>query len=199
MYAPVSSDPGPSAALFSVSSVLNPSALVGPTQAQLEQFKMAAIIIDLHVYDPDEDDTVFEDKPRVRKTTNSDEDSGSWGSEDGEDDGNGAEDDGAGSDDVGDDGAGDGGAGIDGVESNGAGSNASKSDKAVFKAQQTVENIDGDINTDNVAPKPTTDRVETDIGVDVDAQGKKEVKEEKWPQLMILGCGKLEVQDLKYY
>lgn len=189
LYAPVSSDPGPRAALFSVNSVLNPLALVGPTQAQLEQFKKAANILSLHVYDPDEDDTEFEEKPRVRKMTNSDEDSGSWGSEDGDDDGNGTEGDG-----VGDDGA-----GGDGLESSGADSNASKSDEAVLQAQQSAGDTGSDINTDGIAPEPATDHVDANMGVGVDSEEEEEeVKEEKWPQLMILGCGKLEVEDLRY-
>ena len=194
MYAPVLSNPAPRAALFSVNSVLNPSALVGPTPAQLKQFKKAANILSLHVYDPDEDDTEFEDKPRARRTTNSDEDSGSWGSEDGNDDGNSAEDDGAGSDGAGSDGA-----GSDGVESYGADSNASKPDEAVLQAQQIAGSSGGDINTDGIAPEPTTDHVEANKGVEVGSEEEEKVKEEKWPQLMILGCGKLEVEELGYY
>ena len=47
--APTSSNPGHGVASFSVSSVLNPSALVGPTEDQLREFKLAANTLELHV------------------------------------------------------------------------------------------------------------------------------------------------------
>lgn len=194
LYAPISSDPGPRAALFSVSSVLDPSVLVGPTDAQLEQFKTAANILKLHAHSSDEDETEFEDKHRIPETATSDGESGSRGSEDGDDDGNGAEDDGAGNDDTENCSV-----ESDGLNSYGPDSDASNSNEAALQGQQTAGNIGSDIKTDGVTPEPATVSVEGNLRVGVDLEKEEEKKEETWPQLMILGCGKLEVEDFGYY
>ena len=60
VHVPMSSNPGLRAASFSINSILNPSVLMGPTEAQLRQFTDAANILNLHRYDPDEDETVFQ-------------------------------------------------------------------------------------------------------------------------------------------
>lgn len=183
-YVPISSDPGPRAALFSVKSVLNPSVLVGPTEAQLRRFKSAANILNLHAYDPDEDETEFEDKPRIRESAYSDGDSGSGESEDGDNNGNGLKDDDVVS---------------DVAVSYDAASDALESEEVALQSKQTAGNISGDIKTDDIAPEPTTDHVEGSLRMDVGSEEEEGAEEETWPQLMILGCGKLEVEDLGYY
>ena len=193
LHAPITSDPGPRAALFSVKSVLSPSARVGPTEAQLKHFKRAANILNLHAYDPDEDETEFEDKPKIRQAAYSDGDSGSGGPKDGDNNGNGAEDDGARGD-----GTEDHGVASDGAESYGPNSDAVDSDEVALQGQQTAGNISSDIKTDGIAPEPTTDHVEDNLSMDVHSEDEEGAEEEDWPQLMILGCGKLEVENLYY-
>lgn len=176
---PLSSDPGPGIASFSVSSVLDSSALVEPTEDQLRQFTSATNILDLHVCNWGEDEMGFEDEPTMREAPRSDGDTDSGKSEDGDDDGNGGESDGAKS---------------DSAKSYGADSEGLTSDRAMLQGQETTVNSDGAIKTIPTAPESSTGQAERSSHMDVDSR-----EEETWPQLMILGCGELEAHDSEYW
>lgn len=179
LRAPMSSDPGPGFASFSVSSVLDPSALVALTAGQLRQFKDATNILNLHVYNPDEDETRFEDNPTRLEAPSSDGATDSGKSADGDDDGNGA-------------------------ESQGADSDSLKSDGTQLQVQETAVSIDADIKTVSKSPVLATEQAERNSHGDAESEEEEEEEEEEerkketWPQLMMLGFGELEAHDLEY-
>lgn len=142
LHAPISSDPGCGVACFSVSSVLNPSALVGPTEDQLRKFKLAANTLELHVYNPDEKYTRLDDQPFLGESLG---DSESGESMDGEDKGNGA-------------------------KSYSTDSQTLTSDGALLQVQVTAENTSGGSKFYAVAPEPTTEQADRETRMDVDPE-----------------------------
>lgn len=142
LHAPMSSDSGPGVISFSVSSALNPSALVGPTEDQLRKFKLAANTLELHVYIPDEECTKHDSLGEARS---SDGDTESGESMDGEDEGNGA-------------------------ENYGAERQALTLDEAGLQLQKTAENTSGDSNFLGDAPEPTTEQARKETYVDSESE-----------------------------
>lgn len=98
LRAPISSVPDPGIALFSVNNILNPTTLIRPTEEQLRQFASARNILNLHVCNPEDNETRFENQPTTREALRSDDDidSGESKDDDDNDDGNGAESEGPG-------------------------------------------------------------------------------------------------------
>lgn len=178
LRAPISSGPAAGYASFSVGSVLDRSVLAGPTEVQLQQFRTAVNILNLHPYNPDEDESVFEDKPIARDASRpgrnvDSEDTNREGLKDSDND-----HDGSGSDPV-------------------------ASDEATVQGSGPARGVDSDIKTGK-----ENGSLDAHVSVSLgqvshhsypregkngmacrDAQSKQE---ETWPQLMILGCGILE-------
>ncbi len=181
---PLSSNPGPLRASFSVDSAMIPLEWMNLTQKRLQLFKAATNILNLHPYDPDEDETVWEDKSETNDYPNPYEDADSEGSEDDEDDDKSAENDtrksdmasiqgestaGALSSDV-----------KSGTQSGLCNEHGQRSAMINFQNQKVDDNAPGSKTKEAVGDKK--------VGA-----GSKE--KEIWPQLMILGCGELQAHD----
>ncbi len=193
LIAPISSNPAPGSAIFSVGSTLNPAALIGPTEDQLLHFTIASNVLKLRIYDPNEDETAPEDEPSVRYSHSSDEDTASGGcSRDDDHDGEGA------------------------VSYTGTSGGLST------PGQEPAREVDSDIETrkergfsdgnglvspgqgsrhndagrngNGIAIEMVTGPVEE--GTDMNAGSEEQ---ETWPQLMILGCGELDTRYLEGY
>ena len=200
LRAPVSSNPGPLRASFSVDSTMIPLEQMKLTQQRLQLFKAATNILNLHPYDPDEDEMmedetvedekVWGERPKRRQALYSDEESDSSDdtdserSEDGKDDSENAEND------------------------------TRKSNVASLQGEGTARALSSDVKTgtesgscnehgqwsakiysqnqkvDDNAPGSKTNEAVGDTKV-----GAGERTKATWPQLMILGCGQLQAND----
>lgn len=157
-----------------------------PREEQLQRFKIATSILDLHVYNPDEDETMTENKSTIYEAPRSDGATDSGESKDDDDDGsNGAKSDRA---------------GIERGQSDSAKSYGADNDGMLLQRQQTAVDTEADIKSVGKPQEPGTEQSERTAHTDAKSGEEEKEDEEQvtWPQLMILASGELEADILDY-
>ncbi len=165
---PISSEPAPTAAQFSVSSILDPSALTGMTEHQHRQFTTAANVLTFRLYNAGGHAVVLENKSTMRDASRANEGTNPGELKNGDEDSDDAESDVVMS------------GGEDGPDLD------AKSEKAESAQAESEE-----AESEGDSKEEESDNEESE---EADAE-----EEGEWPQLMILGCGKLEAIPCQHY
>ncbi len=165
---PISSEPAPTAAQFSVSSNLDPSALMGMTEHQRRQFTIAANVLKFRLYNAGGHAVVLENKSRMRDASRANEGTNSGELKNGDEDSDDTESDVVMS------------GGEDGPDLD------AKSEKAESAQAESEE-----AESEGDSKEEESDNEESEEA-DPEEEG-------EWPQLMILGCGKLEAIQCRHY
>lgn len=151
-----------------------PSTQMRLTEERLQKYKIAMNILHLHPYDPDEDESMWEDRPKLTYDCDWSGDNDSEGSDSDNDISDNAQKDDQGT-----------------AEGASSGVNTGTEEESREGNRQKdggkeSHNHGLETKVDRVALEPTAKKTEKDP-----EKGAGQ-KAERWPQLMILGCGQLE-------